>query len=86
MSAVSTDAAHTPDAAEPDRRPGAIHVTVVPWGDVWIDGRYMGRAPTQVTLPPGRHVIAGGAERPTVRRVVRLGPAQTRRVELDLGL
>ncbi|MCA9574313.1 MAG: protein kinase [Polyangiales bacterium] len=67
-----------------DDRPGTLRVTVIPWGDVWVDGRYMGRAPTEVTLRPGRHVVAVGADRPSTRRSVTIAPGQARRVELEL--
>ena len=65
-------------------RPSRLRITVVPWGDVWVDGDYMGRAPVQIVRPPGRYVISAGTERPTVRRAVRLGSGQSRRVELEL--
>jgi hypothetical protein len=67
-----------------DTRPGTLRVTVIPWGDVWVDGRYMGRAPTEVSLRPGRHVVAAGTDRPSQRRAVQLSPGQLRRVELEL--
>jgi len=77
----------TPDdntAPPDDARPGTLRVTVVPWGDVWVDGRYMGRAPTEVSLRPGRHTVAAGTEGPTARRIVQIMAGQSRRVEVEL--
>jgi len=71
-------------APSDDARPGTLRVTVVPWGDVWVDGRYMGRAPTEISLRPGRHTVAAGTEGPSVSRAVQIVPGQARRVELDL--
>lgn len=73
-----------PEVEPDDARPGTLRVTVVPWGDVWVDGRYMGRAPTEVSLRPGRHTVAAGAERPTVRRSVQVASGQLRRLEFEL--
>jgi serine/threonine protein kinase len=77
---TAPDTSTAPD----DARPGTLRVTVVPWGDVWVDGRYMGRAPTEVSLRPGRHMVAAGTERPSARRIVQIVPGQSRRVELEL--
>lgn len=87
--ATPDDAPAVPTASNPstppdDARPGTLRVTVVPWGDVWVDGRYMGRAPTEVSLRPGRHTVAAGAERPTASRTVQIVPGQLRRLELEL--
>lgn len=86
--ADTTEDVEAPVAVEPaegeDLRPGTLRVTVVPWGDVWVDGRYMGRAPTEVPLRPGRHTVAAGTDRPSVRRSVQILPGQPRRVELEL--
>lgn len=91
--AASAQGAPHPAADEPpapaaevvdDARPGTLRVTVIPWGDVWVDGRYMGRAPTEVSLRPGRHVVAAGTDRPAQRRSVQVSAGQLRRVELEL--
>ncbi|MEM6955893.1 MAG: protein kinase, partial [Myxococcota bacterium] len=49
-------AAMTPDADDAEMRPARRSrgtITVAPWGEVWIDGRYMGRAPVNARLTPG---------------------------------
>jgi hypothetical protein len=65
-------------AAETER--GTLRVAVVPYGDVWIDGRHIGTAPVVVDVQPGRHVVATGADGPTESRVVQVAPGQRREV------
>ncbi len=64
---------------------GWLRIVVEPWGNVWIDGRYFGRAPVKARLPKGRHVIEAGREIPSQRRVVRVQPGARKEVELRLG-
>jgi serine/threonine protein kinase len=64
---------------------GWVRVVVEPWGNVWIDGRYLGRAPVRARLHKGRHVIQAGRELPTERRVVRVQPGTRKEVQLTLG-
>jgi serine/threonine protein kinase len=64
---------------------GWLRIVVEPWGNVWIDGRYFGRAPVKARLPKGRHVIEAGREIPSQRRVVRVQPGARKEVELKLG-
>jgi hypothetical protein len=60
-------------------------VVVQPWGNVWIDGKYFGRAPVRARLEKGRHVIAVGQELPTQKRVVRVQPGARKEIELTLA-
>jgi hypothetical protein len=64
---------------------GWVHVVVEPWGNVWIDGKYLGRAPVKARLTKGRHVIEAGRELPSKRRVVRVQPGARKEIELTLG-
>lgn len=65
--------------------PTSVRVTVVPWGEVWLGERYMGRAPVVLRLPPGRHVIHAGYERPIAHRTLRVRPgSRGRRIEFEL--
>ena len=73
-----------PEAAAADARRGRIYVTVVPWGKVWVDGRYAGRAPVDMALPVGAHRVAAGAEQPTVSRRVQVALGERQNVELEL--
>ena len=70
-------------ASPPSR--GWLRIVVEPWGNVWIDGRYFGRAPVRARLPKGRHLIEAGREIPSQRRVVRVQPGARKEVELRLG-
>src|SRR5690606_30921451 len=49
------------DRAEPDARAplGRVRVTVIPFGDVMVDGRARGASPLTLSLPPGEHVVMG---------------------------
>lgn len=68
-------------AAEPR---GRVRVTVSPWGNVWIDGRFMGRAPLLVPLAEGSHRIQAGFEAPMLERTVRVHASRTSSIELEL--
>ncbi len=63
---------------------GWLHVIVQPWGNVWIDGVWMGRAPVKARLPRGRHVVKVGRELPSQTRVVRLEAGARRELEIQL--
>jgi hypothetical protein len=63
---------------------GWLHVVVEPWGNVWIDDVWMGRAPVKARLPKGRHVVKVGRELPTKTRVVRVEAGARKEVELRL--
>ncbi len=63
------------DAAQPvvDQPPGKVTLAVSPWGEVTVDGRHVGVAPplTQLTLAPGKHVIAiSNADAPVYRKTI----------------
>jgi hypothetical protein len=38
-------------------RPTGLKIGVLPWGEVFIDGRSRGNAPVEVELRPGSHVV-----------------------------
>jgi serine/threonine protein kinase len=69
------------DKPSPDA-PGELRVVVVPFGDVWVDGRPRGHAPVLVRLPPGNHEVAWGDGRPDGHRNVRLAPGAHEKVVL----
>jgi hypothetical protein len=75
------------DAPSPPARAakGWVNVVVQPWGNVWIDGDYMGRAPVTARLAKGRHVVEAGRELRSQRRVVRVQPGARKEIELTLG-
>lgn len=52
-----------PTTEAADRR-GRVRVSLVPWGEVWVGERYMGRAPVDLDLPVGNHSIRIGMGRP----------------------
>lgn len=64
---------------------GWVHVVVEPWGNVWVDGVWMGRAPVSARVREGRHVIEVGRDRPSMRRVVYIDPGARKNLELSLG-
>ncbi|MEM8609272.1 MAG: protein kinase [Myxococcota bacterium] len=96
----SAPAAATPGSREADARakprgtttpprvrekPAVLSVVVFPWGDVWIDGERVGKAPVlEKALKPGRYVIGAGEKRPTQQRTVRVRAGQRRKVTFDL--
>ncbi len=71
------------DAREASGR-GRVHVVVSPWGLVWIDGRYVGRAPVHSELRAGSHRIAAGFVEPTTTRTIRVHAGGEERVELEV--
>jgi hypothetical protein len=64
---------------------GWIHVVVQPWGNVWIDGTWMGRAPVKARLSKGRHVIKAGRDFPIQTRVVRVEAGTRKEIEITLA-
>jgi serine/threonine protein kinase len=62
-----------------------VRVVVQPWGNVWIDGTWMGRAPVKARLSKGRHVIKAGRELPTQTRVVRVESGARKEIEISLA-
>lgn len=78
-----------PDAADEDTghvsgERGRVHIIASPWGQIWIDGRFMGRAPIDATLRAGSHRIGAGFDQPTVTRTIRVRAGQDERVELEV--
>jgi hypothetical protein len=64
---------------------GWVRVVVQPWGNVWIDGLWMGRAPVKARLTKGRHVIEAGRDLPAKKRIVRVEPGTRKEIELSLA-
>jgi serine/threonine protein kinase len=64
---------------------GWLHVVVQPWGNVWIDDVWMGRAPVKARLSKGRHVVKAGRELPSETRVVRVEAGARKEVEISLS-
>jgi serine/threonine protein kinase len=64
---------------------GWLRVVVQPWGNVWIDDVWMGRAPVKARLVKGRHVVKAGRELPTTTRVVRIDPRGRKEIEISLA-
>lgn len=73
----------TPETA-PRPSKGWLHVVVQPWGNVWIDGNWMGRAPVKARLSKGRHVVKAGRDLPSQMRVVRVVAGTRKEVEFNL--
>ena len=64
---------------------GSVHITVIPWGDVQIDGRDVGRSPITVPLPPGPHRVEVESESGSVVREIRIEPGRREELEVDLS-
>ena len=83
--AHQVDAAHrTRGAASPHLSKGWLYVVVQPWGNVWIDDVWMGRAPVKARLSKGRHVVKAGRELPAETRTVRVQPGARKEIEISL--
>ena len=88
---------HAPRAASPrDRRPGPSaavqtgQVFVVAnggWADIYLRGQRVGRTPTRLTLPVGRHVLElrPNAQLPGVRRRVQVTQGESARVSVEMA-
>ena len=76
-------AAAAKEPAAPSRK-GWLHVFVQPWGNVWIDGAFMGRAPVKARLSKGKHVVKVGRELPSQTRVVRVEAGTRKELEIKL--
>ncbi|MDE1997451.1 MAG: protein kinase [Burkholderiales bacterium] len=64
--------------------PGKVTLAVSPWGEVTVDGRHAGVTPplTQLSLPPGKHVIAiSNGDAPPYRKTVTVKSGRTYAVE-----
>jgi serine/threonine protein kinase len=83
--AVPEAAAAKPTPAVPSVRPARLTVAVIPWGDVWINGKRWGQAPLKsVSLKPGRYKITVGQGKPSKSQTIRLREAQRKTVQFDL--
>lgn len=60
---------------------GRVRVSLVPWGEVWVGERFMGRAPVELSLPAGNHTIRIGMGRPTRSERIRVVSGALRDVE-----
>jgi hypothetical protein len=83
----------TPERARPEPPPepepaerARVRVVVVPYGEVAIDGRALGRAPVVTRLAPGRHRVVVTSAARTVEREVVVGPGDSRTVTVELPL
>ncbi|MEZ4251211.1 MAG: PEGA domain-containing protein [Polyangiales bacterium] len=65
----------------PTERTGHVRISLVPWGEVWVGERYMGRAPANLELPAGTHTIRIGMGRPMRTERVRVVAGTTRDLE-----
>jgi hypothetical protein len=59
-----------------------LTVVVIPFGNVWFDGRPLGEAPVTLRADPGVHRIGAGKDAPDKFRTVTLQPGETQRVVL----
>ncbi len=81
---VPATATATESASPARARKGWVHVIVQPWGNVWIDGAFMGRAPVKARLSKGKHVVKAGRELPSQTRVVRVEAGGRQELEIKL--
>lgn len=87
MTPTTTESAMTPTMTESAMAaaPVQVNVACIPWGEVWVGQRYMGRAPVQLRLEPGTHTIRAGAGSPQFTKRVRVRPGRRRmNVTFDL--
>ena len=89
--AVSAPASEALSPPQSERRQpariarGWLNIVVEPWGNVWVDDVWMGRAPVKARLPAGRHVVKAGRELPSQTRVVRIKPGSRKELEISLS-
>ena len=94
---VPVDALDPPEEVKPDKPiervrkpvkpkgPGRVTITVLPWGNIWINGKPWGRAPLRSEpLPPGKYKISVGQNGPTKTKTIRLTSKQRKSVHFDL--
>ena len=80
-----TDPAPPPRQTAPPPKPATLDVIVVPWGNVWINGKPRGSAPLMdARLKPGRYRISAGQGEPSKTRTVRLRPGDDKTLNVDL--
>lgn len=81
----AADRSGSTSESQVERRAAQLTVTVLPWGDVWINGKYGRRAPFEVSLKPGTHTIRVGQGTPAKTRVISLKPREERTEHFDLS-
>lgn len=64
---------------------GIVRVGVFPWGKVWIDDRFVGSAPISVELVAGKHLVAGGIDKPLVSKSIKLKAGTAEQVVINLN-
>ena len=85
------DADEKPVAARPASprkpvrpKPAHLDVVIIPWGDVWINGKRWGSAPMMgERLKPGRYRISVGQGEPAKSRTVRLRSGDRKTLNFD---
>jgi len=65
---------------------GTIRVGVLPFSNVWIDGKSVGMSPRTVAVDAGTHVVGVGEKRPTVTRRVVVRAGEVREVFIDRSI
>ncbi|MBX3249731.1 MAG: protein kinase [Myxococcales bacterium] len=74
-----------PSERSTERGSGRALITVMPWGEVWIDNQYIGRAPINRSMPAGTYTVRAGHGRPSSRRfTLRVDPNRTTSLEIPL--
>ena len=84
---AGSDAEHEDVPARTSKPSGTLatlRVGTIPVGRIRIDGKIAGWSPVEVQLSPGRHLIAGGGETPSVRKELRLRAGERRQLVLTL--
>jgi hypothetical protein len=66
----------------PSDAPAELKIHVLPYGDVWIDGKRLGQAPVTAKLPAGVHEIGVGDGRPREKRSVTLSAGESTSLEI----
>ncbi len=69
----SSEPAGEEDTTKRRSKRAELNVVVLPFGEVWVDGRHVGLSPQRLKLTPGAHEIGFGEGRPQETRTVNLG-------------
>lgn len=80
---TATTVPTAPAEAEPSAS-AELGFGVTPWGNIWVDHRFLGRAPLTVPVTPGSHVVQAGFDSPLSTRTVRVRAGQRQHVDFDL--
>jgi serine/threonine protein kinase len=94
---IEAEAVETPRPGEPSKAqappkampappaPARLTVVVIPWGNVWIDGKPEGNSPLKnKSMKPGRYKVSAGQGSPSKSQTIRLRPGQRLTVQFDL--